>query len=207
MTHLALTDTNALYAAVAFAKACRKAGIQPVIGMTVNVQRPSSARCRSHAAGTGPGTSCCSPRTRPGYRSLCRLSTLIQGRPDREAVAEAGLTWEQIAAHREGLICLGGGRQGWIERFLMAAVKRVQRTRSRPGWPVLSTKMRASRSRWTGPRTQAGRRSWPGWPGGWACPLVAVHPVYCLAPEDAPRLRLLGRHPRQPPARCGAGGR
>ncbi len=41
LTHLALTDTNALYGAVAFARACREAGIQPIIGMTVTMAEPS----------------------------------------------------------------------------------------------------------------------------------------------------------------------
>ena len=31
LTHLALTDTNALYGAVAFSRACRAAGVQPII--------------------------------------------------------------------------------------------------------------------------------------------------------------------------------
>ena len=38
LTRLALTDTNALYGAVAFARACRAADIQPVIGMTLAVR-------------------------------------------------------------------------------------------------------------------------------------------------------------------------
>ena len=35
MTHLALTDTNALYGAVAFDRLCRESGIRPILGMTV----------------------------------------------------------------------------------------------------------------------------------------------------------------------------
>ena len=38
LKHLALTDTNALYGAVSFARACRSANIQPILGMTVHVQ-------------------------------------------------------------------------------------------------------------------------------------------------------------------------
>ena len=37
MTHLALTDLNGLSGAVAFDKACRAAGVQPIIGMTVTL--------------------------------------------------------------------------------------------------------------------------------------------------------------------------
>jgi len=35
LTHLALTDTLALYGAVAFARACRSVAVQPIIGMTL----------------------------------------------------------------------------------------------------------------------------------------------------------------------------
>ena len=40
MSHLALTDTNTLYGAVAFDKACQAAEIQPITGMTLNVASP-----------------------------------------------------------------------------------------------------------------------------------------------------------------------
>jgi predicted oxidoreductase len=45
LSHLALTDTNVLYGAVAFDRACRDAGIQPIIG-TMNVDR-MRACCRA----------------------------------------------------------------------------------------------------------------------------------------------------------------
>ena len=88
LTRLALTDTNALYGAVAFARACREAEIQPVIGMTLTVREPAlrhlPARKETETTAgqlvllaTGPA----------GYRSLCRLSSLIQGHPEREALA------------------------------------------------------------------------------------------------------------------------
>ena len=40
LSHLPLTDTNALYGAVAFAKACRHVGVQPIVGMTATVTFP-----------------------------------------------------------------------------------------------------------------------------------------------------------------------
>ena len=40
LTHLALTDTNALYGAVAFSRACMAAGIQPLLGMTIRIGLP-----------------------------------------------------------------------------------------------------------------------------------------------------------------------
>ena len=40
MSHLALTDSNALYGAVAFDRACRAVGVQPILGLTVTVAMP-----------------------------------------------------------------------------------------------------------------------------------------------------------------------
>ena len=44
MTHLALTDTNALYGVVAFDRACRAAGLRPITGLTVTVAQGSEDR-------------------------------------------------------------------------------------------------------------------------------------------------------------------
>ena len=112
---LALTDTNALYGAVVFAKACERAGIQPITGMTLNVDSFGVAMPGEETrAGqlvllaTGPD----------GYRSLCKLTSLLQGTSNREHHLAQGLSWDDLRAHRKGLICLSGGRRGWLVRFL-----------------------------------------------------------------------------------------
>ncbi|MCU0508421.1 MAG: PHP domain-containing protein, partial [Anaerolineae bacterium] len=102
MPSLALTDTNALYGAVAFARACEKAGVRPVIGMTVTLQLPSLNGRAALASHDDPGQLVLLAKNPAGYRSLCRLSTLVQGSPEREAVAARGLRWEDVAAHRAG---------------------------------------------------------------------------------------------------------
>jgi len=82
MTHLALTDTNVLYGALAFDKACQAAGLQSIIGMTVTVAGEGAA------AGEGtPGHLTLLAAGPEGYRSLCRLSSHIQGKPERERLA------------------------------------------------------------------------------------------------------------------------
>ncbi len=127
---------------------------------------------------------------RAGYRSLCRLSSLIQGRPDREAVAASGVTWEEIAAHREGLICLSGGRMGWVERFLRAGdVSAAQLYAGRLAGifeenACLALEIHTPADEAVATEVVAlGRRL--------GIPTVAVQPIYCLSPEDAPKLRLL----------------
>lgn len=203
MTHLALTDTNALYGAVAFDRACRAAGVHPVLGMTVTVAPPGdcmgpilaeTARAPKALERIGPATS---PgrlvllATGPaGYRSLCRLSSRIQAHPQRKVLAARGLAWEDLQDHREGLVCLGGGRMGWVERLLRAGEREaaaryaarlaelydqdaylgieIHRPEDRPVVEELAA---------LGQRV--GLRP------------VAVQPIYCLSSGDVPRLRLL----------------
>ena len=115
LSHLALTDDCALYGAVAFAEACNDVGVQPITGMTLRVQAPEGVAGISDTStgllvllATGPA----------GYRSLCQLSTSLQGHEDREACLAAGTPWATLHECREGLLCLSGGRRGWIERLL-----------------------------------------------------------------------------------------
>lgn len=185
LTHLALTDTNALYGAVAFDRACRAAGIRPIIGMTVTTPSPVGT-----GEGGGGGHLILLATDPAGYRSLCRLSSLIQGRPDREAAAAHGLTWDEIAAHREGLVCLSGGWMGWIERFLRAGdtaaaqayAGRLAGIFDEDAYLALELH-RPEDERMAAEVMALGRRL--------GIPTVAVQPVYCLSPDDAPKLRLL----------------
>ena len=188
--HLALTDTNALYGAVAFARACRTQGVQPLIGMTVTLQQPVPGPERLQPGEGGPGYLVLLAKDAAGYRSLCRLSTLIQGRPDRETIAANGLAWEQIAAHRAGLICLSGGRMGWVDRFLragepssaLAFAGRLAGTFDEDAYLTLELHQGDDAAHAAEIAAMARRLGMP---------LVAVQPVYCLSEEEAPLLRLL----------------
>ena len=42
LTHLALTDHNVLYGAVAFQKACQKVEIESILGMTLTLRLPDA---------------------------------------------------------------------------------------------------------------------------------------------------------------------
>ncbi|MGC9335109.1 MAG: PHP domain-containing protein, partial [Anaerolineae bacterium] len=94
MDELALTDTNALYGAVAFDRACRAAGVKPILGMTVTVGPPAERI----GPATSPGRLVLLTTGPEGYRSLCRLSSHIQAHPDRETRARTGLSWEDLEA-------------------------------------------------------------------------------------------------------------
>jgi DNA-directed DNA polymerase III PolC len=121
MPAVALTDTNGLYAAVPFYQAAKKAGIQPIVGVALDVSRlPELATCHSPLA-----TSFHETRNAPsmqlvllaadieGYSNLCQLVTLrhlgttelsqnmnpaeTDGRP---------VTVQELAEHSRGVIAL-----------------------------------------------------------------------------------------------------
>lgn len=216
MTHLALTDTQALYGAIAFARACRAVDIQPIIGMTVRVPAPAGTPNGS-SVGRGiepagdPGLLVLLAANRTGYRALCRLASLVQGHPDRDARHAAGVRWEWLAEWREGLICVSGGRRCWSTRLLAAGdVRGAARYASRlaglygeRAYLALELHDDADAALCRGVAELAQR---------FGMPTVAVQPVYCMMGEERARLRLLAaiaancRLEQVPPAALPDGG-
>lgn len=190
LSHLSLTDTNALYGAVAFAKACRQAGVQPIVGMTVTVAFPDGEAERlkdSQVAGrlvllaTDPA----------GYRSLCHLSSLVQGHPDREARAAHGLSLDDLRAHCDGLICLSGGRQGWVERALRGGVHQVAQCFAAGLASIYGPENTYLSLEIHGSEDEVVARQIVDLGKSLGLSAVAVQPIYCLSPDDVPYLRLL----------------
>jgi DNA polymerase-3 subunit alpha len=186
MTSLALTDTNGLYGAVAFVRACRAVDIKPILGVTVTVAAPDMhVGSRAFAdqlvlLATGPA----------GYRSLCRISSHIQSDPQRELRMRRGLGWDQLQEHSEGLICLSGGRRGLLERCLRAgdragAVRFASQLADTYGERAfLSVEVhQASDLQVVRDVVDLGQQV--------GVRQVAAQPVYCLSVEDRSRLRLL----------------
>lgn len=188
LTHLALTDTNALYGAVAFTRACGAAGIRPILGMTVSVAWP--ADLQPPDTNETPGQLVLLANGPEGYRSLCRLSSLLQGYADREARLARGLDWDDLRAHRAGLLCLSGGRRGWIERCVRAGDAQTARRLAGRLAGIYEEQTFLSLESHT-PDDVAVVREIVAIGQFLGIPPVAVQPVYYLAPEDAPRLRLL----------------
>ncbi len=187
---LALADSNALFGAVAFARACRAEGIRPIIGMTAAVALPPEGMAPDAAAPLGRLVLLA---TNPaGYRSLCRLSSLYQSDPDRERRARAGFGWDELRDHTDGLVALTGGRACWLERFLRAgqsaaASRYVARLGGLYGElaclavsPDLTREpLRPLADEIVGLARRFGLRA------------AAAQPIFCLSPDERPLLRLL----------------
>ncbi|MCH8273869.1 MAG: DNA polymerase III subunit alpha [Armatimonadetes bacterium] len=102
MRAAALADRFSLAAAAAFARACAKAGIKPIIGASVEMETGGELVLLVK-----------SPR---GYSNLCRLITRCHLEEPRLFPL---CTWERLGVCAEGLICLTGGHNGPINLLLM----------------------------------------------------------------------------------------
>ncbi len=111
---LALTDQGNLYGAVDFYKACKAAGVKPILGCEIWLA-PGSRLEKKRIPGSQNGYPVVLlAKDKKGYQNLCKLSSLgflegfyYQPRIDKELLAQ----------HREGLICLSGpisGRLGGL---------------------------------------------------------------------------------------------
>lgn len=119
LAHLALTDTHALYGAVAFAQACEEAGVQPVIGMMVQVQKLPEPSLKGDVL-RAPEPVVLLASGPAGYRSLCRLSSHLQADVRREEALARGIDWTTLKAHRGGLLCIVGGRRSHLVHLLQS---------------------------------------------------------------------------------------
>lgn len=190
LTHLALTDTHGLYGAVTFHRVCLAAGIQPIIGLTVQVQNAVN--------GTQPGKLVLLASGPPGYRSLCRLTAYLQAHPNRQERLANGIDWETLRDYRTGLISVSGGRSGLIAQALYrgdAKAVRLQAVRLLETYGAnafvgLSLDVPEDATIATEITAMANQLG---------LGVVALQPVYCLAPADQPRLKLLAAIDRNVP--------
>ncbi|MCO6450054.1 MAG: DNA polymerase III subunit alpha [Caldilineales bacterium] len=185
-SHLALTDRNALYGVVAFARACQNAGITPLIGMTVLLQTEADMTDAKSALEVMTLIAANSD----GYRSLCRLSSHIQAHPYREQKKNAGLTWQELADHAGGLIAVAGGRRSRLGESLRGGdIAAAARYVSRLGGVFDERAFLASEIHHAEDHVIAAEIA--GLSARFGIPVVAMQPVYCMEPEDRHLLRLL----------------
>ena len=114
MTSVAMTDTVNLFGAVAFYKACKKAGVRPILGAEMHIQ-PEGVRYEDPRGEVGGFQVVLLVENETGYANLCQLITKaifygVQYKPR--------VDFEQLKAHCEGLILLTGGRKGVFRRLL-----------------------------------------------------------------------------------------
>ena len=114
-TALAVTDHGVMYGAVAFYKACKKAGIKPIIGCEVYVA-PRKCTDKEHGPDGNYSHLILLCKNETGYRNLCYLVSMgfTEG-----FYVKPRIDWELLRAHAEGLICLSGCLAGYISQHIV----------------------------------------------------------------------------------------
>lgn len=103
MPALALTDHDRLTGAIAFYDACRDVGVQPILGLEIDVLLPGEL-------GAARAGLVLLAMDMAGWGGLCRLSSALL---EDESGSVGALPMETLAANATGLICLTG-RGDWL---------------------------------------------------------------------------------------------
>ncbi len=113
----AIMDRNGLYGAMSFSDACKKEGVQPLIGAMLAVERPGAAR-EERAVGKGPVIDwlVLIAKDETGYANLCALVSAAH--VERPVEADAHVDFARLASRANGLICLTGAGEGALVRLL-----------------------------------------------------------------------------------------
>ena len=112
---IAITDHGVMYGAVAFYKACKKAGIKPLIGCEVYVA-PRNMTDRQHGIDNDYTHLILLCKNEVGYKNLCYLvsAAFTEGFYIRPRI-----DWALLHKHAEGLICLSGCVAGEIPQRIL----------------------------------------------------------------------------------------
>lgn len=108
---VALADRNAMFGAMEFSDYCAEAGVQPIVGALLGVERPGA---RTVLQKPVVDWLVLLAQDEGGYANLIALVSAahLGGRDD------VALTLDDIAARSEGLLCLTGGAEGALARLL-----------------------------------------------------------------------------------------
>ncbi len=102
---LAVTDSRAMFGAVAFFRACTDVGIKPIIGCEIELLSPESSKAYPLVLLVMDET---------GYRSLTQLVT------DAALTGKGIVSFSALQARNAGLIALSGGTRGAIAQSLLS---------------------------------------------------------------------------------------
>ena len=114
MPAVAITDTNNMFAALEFSVTAQGAGVQPIVGCQISLAHdPAAVGERARP----PAPLVLLAQDEAGYMNLMKLNSCLY-------IDKAGqvpqVTMDDLARHSNGLICLTGGPDGPVGRFLQA---------------------------------------------------------------------------------------
>lgn len=101
---LAITDENVMYGVIPFYKACKKAGIHPIIGLTASVLSEEEERSYPLVL---------LAENEAGYQNLLKISSSIMTK------SKEGIPKKWLSHYANGLIAISPGKDGEIEQLLL----------------------------------------------------------------------------------------
>ena len=117
MPAVAITDSGNLFGALEFATTCSEAGVQPIIGCDIAVERGTTEEGnRLGRALSEPTRLVLLVQNEAGYRTLLRL--VSQSYLAGELPSEPSISLRNLAEGTDGLICLAGGPRGPVGRLI-----------------------------------------------------------------------------------------
>ncbi len=125
MPAVAICDTNNLFGAMDFSKACSESGIQPIVGCQLSVvgdQGGKNPTAEQRTSSTRPTGIVLLAQNRTGYLNLLKLISHAY-LDDDEYAGEPSVSVDDLEAHSDGLILLSGGVEGPIGRLLTEGQK------------------------------------------------------------------------------------
>ena len=114
-TAIAITDHGVMYGAVAFYKACKAAGIKPIIGCEVYVS-PRGMTDKEHGRDNEYTHLILLCKNEQGYKNLCRL---VSAAFTEGFYIKPRIDWHLLHQYSEGLICLSGCVAGAIPQMII----------------------------------------------------------------------------------------
>jgi DNA polymerase-3 subunit alpha len=118
MPAVAVTDSANLFGALEFALTARETGVQPVIGIRIDVRadREGDGENGGGAVRDDPAYLVLLVQDETGYRNLLRL--VSRAYLESDPGEGAHITYDRLAGHSDGLIALTGGTEGPVGRLL-----------------------------------------------------------------------------------------
>lgn len=117
MPAVAVTDTGNLFGALEFSLTAAKAGIQPIVGCQIWLERPDGLEQKNRKVET-PDHLVLLVKNKAGYANLMKLVSHPFITPPEHTDRPAVL-WADLEKYSEGLICLTASTKGAVGRLLL----------------------------------------------------------------------------------------
>ncbi|NEX45870.1 DNA polymerase III subunit alpha [Pseudotabrizicola algicola] len=122
MPAIAVTDSNNMFAALEFSVTAQGAGVQPIVGCQVSLLHDAAQPGEKPRP---PAPIVLLAQSEAGYMNLMKLNSCLYLRGDGQL---PHVTLDDLDRHSAGLICLTGGPDGPLGRFLQAGQVAKART-------------------------------------------------------------------------------